>query len=87
MIEMSNNYFYESKNNFWSFDKEKKFLIKKRHVVGRRNELVGNILKNVSSKESFFMRELGIMDMFHVKGFAERYLNRLLLVWLIFMYF
>ena len=29
MIEMNNNYFYESKKNFWSFDKEKKFLIKK----------------------------------------------------------
>ena len=29
MIEMNNNDFYESKKNFWSFDKEKKFLIKK----------------------------------------------------------
>lgn len=57
MIEMINNYFYESKNNFWYFDKERKFLIKKRHVDGRRDELVGNILKNVSSKEPFFMRE------------------------------
>ena len=57
MIEMINNYFYENKNNFWSFDKERNFLIKKRHVDGRRDELVGNILKNVSSKEPFFMRE------------------------------
>ena len=52
MVEMVNNYFYESKNNFLL--KREKVLIKKRQMDGEKDELQWEMYyKNVKSKEVF----------------------------------
>ena len=60
-----------------------------------KEELLEIDYKNVQSKEVFdvfsnwfaFLKVQGIRDMFYVRRFAEKSLDKLLLVWLFLMYF
>ena len=82
---MTRNSFYESKNNFGRLIKRESFKRKEDIWTVKRVSLSGKYIATM-------FREcrgsgIGFTNMFHIRGFAEKYFTGLLLVLLIFMFF